>query len=56
VAEIIRRNVPKSEATLTEVRDFFEMTSSDFTKEWKQLDECDRQYFKEAVGAEIHKD
>jgi ABC-type transporter MlaC component len=45
-----------AEATLKEVRDFFEMNNTDFTKDWKRLTPEDRDYFKKAVGEEIHKD
>jgi hypothetical protein len=43
-----RKEECMAEATLKEVRDFFEMNNTDFTKDWKKL--------KEAVGEEIHKD
>ncbi len=45
-----------AQATLVEIRDFFEATSSEFTAEWKELDEEDRNYFKTAVGAELTKE
>lgn len=42
------------EATISEVRDFFGYTATrDFMNEWKELPASYKQYFKEAVGAEL---
>jgi hypothetical protein len=43
-----------SPASLSQIRDFFEMTSSEFTAEWKELDEDDRAYFRHAVGEVVN--
>ena len=37
-------------ASLADIRNFFEMESSDFVPEWKELDEEDRDYFRKAVA------
>ena len=42
------------EATLIEIRNYFGMDSTQFTKEWKELDGDTRIYFRIAVGEEIH--
>jgi hypothetical protein len=37
-------------ASLADIRNFFEMESSDFVAEWKELNEEDRDYFRKAVA------
>jgi len=37
-------------ASLADIRNFFEMESSDFVPEWKELDDEDRDYFRKAVA------
>jgi len=41
-------------ASLKEIRDFFEMNSTEFAEEWKVLSDADKSYFRYAVGEVIH--
>lgn len=39
------------EATLPEIRDYFQMDTTTFKKEWMVLDDAEKEFFKEGVGA-----
>jgi hypothetical protein len=41
-------------ASLAEIKAFFGMTNAEMMAEWKEVDADDRDYFKIAVGKEIH--
>lgn len=43
------------QATLAQIRDYFEMSSGDFAKEWKALDTEEKEWFKIQVGREMNK-
>ena len=38
------------EATLVEIKEYFEMSSGEFAAEWKLLSDEDKDYFRKAVG------
>jgi mRNA-degrading endonuclease RelE of RelBE toxin-antitoxin system len=43
-----------AQASIKDVKAYFEFKSSkDFMKEWKELSDEDKEYFKEAVGEEL---
>lgn len=37
-------------ASIIEIRDFFNMETKEFAKQWKELSESDKEYFKQAIG------
>ena len=42
------------EATIKQIKDYFGFTDSrEFLREWKELSDDDKRYFKEAVGQEL---
>jgi len=45
-----------ADATLKDIARFFEMTSAEFAKEWKRLDDGEKDYFKRAVGETLTSD
>lgn len=45
----------RREATLLEIKNFFGMSSADFTKDWKRLSDGDRKYYKEEVPLMLKK-